>query len=208
MLMFGELKTNPNFMDKYITTLGIYENHPDKLSFYHQVRGGLSVDYKHNSQRLYDFFENYDSTIPTIYDEPNLLDNHASTLNKTAHSESFVNIVTESLIDTHAVFFSEKIYKPIFCAQPFIIFGNPGSIKKLKETGYRTFDKWWDESYDEEDDITKRTEKIVDVMLEIASWDTDKLFQVTQEMEEVFIHNINRLLSNEDFIRTYLKLAE
>jgi len=59
-----------------------------------------------------------------------------------------------------------------------------------------TFDKWWDESYDDEFDFAIRLEKIVDVLKEISSWDMDKCYQVTQEMEEVFVNNFNVMVSD------------
>jgi hypothetical protein len=90
--------------------------------------------------------------------------------------------------------------------QPFILFGNPYSLKKLKEIGYQTFDKWWDESYDLETDFTRRLEKIVDVMIEIASWDSHKLYEVTNEMEDVLFHNFNVLMSDSDIISLYKTL--
>jgi hypothetical protein len=94
-------------------------------------------------------------------------------------------------------FFSEKIYKPIFVAQPFILMGNPRSLEVLRKQGYKTFSKWWDESYDNELDYYKRMDKIFDVMSEIASWDMEKCFEITQEMLPTLIHNFNVLMKGE-----------
>ena len=85
------------------------------------------------------------------YDIPNWETRKLSagaSLNIEAHLDCFLNIVTETLFNADSIFLSEKTYKPIYMCQPFIIFGNPNSLKKLKELGYKTFDKWWDESYD------------------------------------------------------------
>ena len=84
--------------------------------------------------------------------------------------------------------------------QPFIVFSSPNYLKKLKEMGYKTFDKWWDESYDEELDFTKRFEKIIKIMEEISMWSLDKCYEITQEMEEVLIHNFKRLCNNNSDI--------
>lgn len=205
--IFGELMTNPNFKDKFITSLGKSRAHHSKsdLIFFESVNGILSNDYKYSKDRLLTFFKNYNSNNNTLYDYDfkDLRYNTAINLNVDAHSNCFVNIVNESLIDNNCVFFSEKTFKPIYCCQPFILFGNPYSLKKLKEMGYKTFDKWWDESYDLEVDFTKKLEKIIDVMTEISSWSMEKCFIVTNEMESILKHNFDILMSDEETIKLY-----
>jgi hypothetical protein len=90
--------------------------------------------------------------------------------------------------------------------QPFILFGNPHSLKKLKEYGFKTFDKWWDESYDTELDLDIRLEKITKVLEEIASWDMTKCHHITNEMEETLIHNFNNVLSTTELLNLYTTL--
>jgi hypothetical protein len=118
-----------------------------------------------------------------------------ASLNIKAHLDCFVNIVTETLFNIDSIFLSEKTYKPIYMCQPFIIFGNPHSLKKLKELGYKTFDKWWDESYDEELDVNNRFKKIISILEEISEWDMDKCFSIKQEMEDILIHNYKHMFN-------------
>lgn len=65
--------------------------------------------------------------------------------------DTWVSVISEaSFADCdNTVFLSEKIFKPIACNHPFIIAGNRGSLKKLRELGYKTFDGFIDESYDD-----------------------------------------------------------
>jgi hypothetical protein len=206
--IFGELKTNPIFENKYIVSLGNIQTlrTDSSATFVKMINREIREDYKHNKNKLIEFFQNYDQNIHYTYDCDDFENNKAEVLNVDAHSKTFVNIVNESLTNENCVFFSEKIFKPIFMCQPFILFGNPYSLKKLKEIGYQTFDKWWDESYDLETDFTRRLEKIVDVMIEIASWDSHKLYEVTNEMEDVLFHNFNVLMSDSDIISLYKTL--
>jgi hypothetical protein len=127
-------------------------------------------------------------------------------LNVKAHLDCFVNIVTETLFDTQSVFLTEKTYKPIYLCQPFIIFGNPHSLKKLKELGYKTFDKWWDESYDNEIDVNVRFQKIVILLEKIAEWDMDKCFEIKKEMKEILIHNYKRMFDTTEITELLLEL--
>ncbi len=205
LALFAELMTNDKLVDKSIKSLGAAHNkYP--LEFFNILTSNLDESYKHSKKRLLEFYLNYDASKHYVYDEGDLENNKAANLNKHAHSVTFLNIVTESLIDDRSIFYSEKIYKPIYCAQPFVLIGNPFSLKKLKELGFKTFDKWWDESYDNEKNFTKRFEKIVDTLEEISSWDIDKRYQVTQEMEETLKHNFNIMISNDEVIKLFKSL--
>jgi hypothetical protein len=126
-----------------------------------------------------------------------------ASLNIQAHLDCFLNIITETLFDNDSIFLSEKTYKPIYLCQPFIIFGNPHSLKKLKQLGYKTFDKWWDESYDNEIDINKRFDKIVNILEEISEWDMDKCFEIKKEMQDVLIHNYKHMFKTDDILNLF-----
>jgi hypothetical protein len=204
MAIFAELKTNEK-LTSHITSLGASLINR-KYDYLEHIYNYIDNDYKHNKGKLIEFYNKYDSTISSIYDEPDLENNKATNLNLDAHTSSFVNIVTESLISNPTIFFSEKTFKPMFCAQPFILIGNPNSLSKLKEYGFQTFDKWWDESYDTELNFTKRFGKIVDIMEEISTWDKEKMYKITKEMESVFVNNFNVMVNTNEIYETYKKL--
>ena len=76
---------------------------------------------------------------------------HTMTVEK-HFSDSYLNIILETHFDVDqsgGVFLSEKTFKPIKNCQPFVIVGAPGSIKLLKQMGYKTFDNFIDHSYDD-----------------------------------------------------------
>ena len=192
LVMFSELMSNDSFKDKYITSLGAvsdfnYLNQDDIIRNITSVIG--------EKPKLLEFVNGYDFNNEYVFDEKELKDNKANVFNLEAHRSTFVNVITESLInENHVIFFSEKTFKPMISAQPFIIIGNPHSIEKLKEYGFKTFDRWWDESYDLERSLSKRLEKIINVMEEISTWDYEKCYQVTQEMEDTLKYNFDVLL--------------
>jgi len=194
--IFGEFMTNPYFIGKFITSLG-HNVSINNVNYINEIETVLEDSYK-GKQRLLEFFKTYNPATHYIYDETDLENNKAANLNVDAHNKTFVNIVTESSYEDNFIFFTEKTFKPVYCAQPFILIGNPYSLKKLKELGFKTFSQWWDESYDEEENFTKRYEKIVRVMEDISSWSLDKCLDVTKQMEEVFIHNFNVLIDKTE----------
>lgn len=201
LMIFAELNTNPKLKNKYITSLRntFTEN---KFQFYEDVINNTK------NETILNFYKNYNSFDNCIYDKKVWGDvsiwHHD--INETAHLNSFVNVVTETLWEDNSIFFTEKIYKPMYMCQPFIIFGNPHSLKKLKEYGFKTFNKWWDESYDDELDLDLRLEKITKVLEEISSWDFDKCFTITNEMEEILIHNYKKVMDNEELFKLYSTL--
>ena len=81
----------------------------------------------------------------------------------------------------------------MMCSHPFMVLGNKNSLTELKKLGYKTFDKWIDESYDTSSDC-ERFEKIIDNLKKIISID-DKLSWF-KEMEEVLVHNRNQIKIN------------
>jgi hypothetical protein len=119
----------------------------------------------------------------------------------------FLYLVTESLVNNNTLFISEKTFKPIYSFRPFIILGTPNTLNKLKEMGFKTFDKWWDESYDTESNLTKRVDKILNILEFICNKDNNDLICMLKEMEEILIHNHNLFMEikEPEFIE-YLKL--
>lgn len=206
VLLFGEIQTNNNLKDKTIITLGKDIHFGTSDGYFKTVQYHLEDDYKFSKEKVLNFYKEYDANQQYNYDVPDLEKNQAGNLNIPAHNSTFLNLVTETLTDPYTIFFSEKIFKPIFCAQPFVLFGNPFSLSKLKEYGFLTFDKWWDESYDDEINLTRRLEKIVETLEYISTWDLDKCFQVTQEMESIFINNFNVLRSNQKVLELHKDL--
>ena len=75
------------------------------------------------------------------------------------YSDSYASIILETLYDAEqsgGAFITEKTFKAIRNAHPFIIFGCPGTLATLRRLGYRTFDSMIDNSYDSIVDNTER----------------------------------------------------
>ena len=197
LAIFGELSYNENLKGKSILSLG-WEPTRNKTLFVKLIKDFVRTDYKYDIQKLIDFYTRYDNSKHYTYDCPDLEHNKANVLNQYAHENAFVNIVTETLINPKSVFFSEKTFKPIYACQPFIILGNPESLKKLKELGFKTFDKWWDESYDEEYLFINKVKKIKDILIEISLKTDDELSKMLIDMENVLSHNYDVFINYRD----------
>lgn len=203
VFIFGELMTNPNLVNKSITTMGkAYNDHPQ--AFYFALKSIVQDDYKHSKERLLEFYKNYNSLSEFSYDISNIKEiNTASNLNLPAHLGTFLNIVTETLFEPNTIFLSEKIYKPILCCQPFIVVGNPHYLRKLQELGFETFSDIWDEGYDQEENLSKRMEMIVDTLIEISKWDNSTLLKIQNKITDRLTRNFEKLIEPSEPYQLY-----
>ena len=81
--------------------------------------------------------------------------------------DTVCSIVSETNDNDSDVFMTEKIWKPIMAQHIFIVHGNYLYLQKLKEMGFKTFNSYFDESYDLERDPNKRIDKIVSLCKEL-----------------------------------------
>lgn len=107
------------------------------------------------------------------------------------YEKTFLSLVTESNCGSDTIYFSEKTYKPIIAKQPFIYLSSPNSLKKLKSFGFKTFDKWWDESYDSEVSYIERTKKIIKILKNLNTLSKSELLKIRSEMIFILNHNYN-----------------
>lgn len=124
------------------------------------------------------------------------------------YKKTFLSLVSESNVGNNTIYFSEKTFKPILAKHPFILLSSPNSLKKLKELGYKTFDKWWDESYDEAIDYVDRIDKIINVLNELSKKSLDYLEKMKEEIQEVVDFNLQHYLKTKesnDFLYKILK---
>lgn len=104
-------------------------------------------------------------------------------------NDTAFNLVSETNDNNHDVFITEKLWKPVIAQQIFVVHGNFGYLKRLKEMGFRTFDSVFDESYDLEADPDRRIEKIVSLCRHLRAVDKAKIYRETESIRQ---HNRNR----------------
>lgn len=108
------------------------------------------------------------------------------------YDKIFLELVCETYFSGFSFFPTEKTFRPIQRLTPFIIFGPKGFLSNLKRCGFQTFDRWWDESYDDcqsQDRITK----IQSVLSTLFAYSQSDLQIMYQEMMPVLLHNKERL---------------
>ena len=129
-------------------------------------------------------------------------------LNSEVTLQTWFTVISEaSFFDNDCTtFVSEKTFKAIGLRSPFIIFGNRGSLKVLKELGYKTFSDFWDESYDDLP-TWERYNAIIKLMHDIDKI-PDKM-SLFEEMRQVLDYNYYTLMRNSSQPNTsFTKLKE
>jgi len=113
------------------------------------------------------------------------------------YQNSFMSILTESSPMGPGCYVSEVIFKAIVFMHPFMIIGQPRTLEVLREWGFDTFDDVFDNSYDLEEDMFKRTEMVLAQMQTINSMTQEELKQKTLEIRERLVYNKRRYFSKE-----------
>jgi hypothetical protein len=118
--------------------------------------------------------------------------------------KSFYYIITETSCRDDLCFISEKTYKAFYHKIPFIVIGNPFTLKNLQNEGFKTFNKWIDESYDNETDYSKRINKIFNEILRLKNLNNH--YQILNEMQETLEYNSNHFLSTNSIKNDFLRI--
>lgn len=113
--------------------------------------------------------------------------------------ESFLHVVSETCFWDKKQHLTEKIFKPILLKQPFVLLGGATNLSYLKSYGFKTFEKWWDESYDNIEDPIERIKAVVSVIEQITKKSNIELQSMLVDMEEILEYNYN-LFNSKDFI--------
>jgi hypothetical protein len=116
------------------------------------------------------------------------------------HNQTLFQIVNET--ESHnkydsALFYSEKTFRPVSELQPFIIHGQQNANKSLKSIGYKTYDDWFDYSWDSEPSDIIRYKQLLESVKDLCS----RLDSMTREQKiewrfknsEVLVENYNIL---------------
>ena len=123
-----------------------------KLKFNNYLNSDLLSIIKENKDKILQIRRMFLDTTPETH--TNFLVADYCTNPKQYYEDTYFSLVTETMSDyrhsadgyTLGRSLSEKIYKPIINKHPFILSAVPGSLRTLKNLGYKTFSPYIDES--------------------------------------------------------------
>lgn len=139
----------------------------DSLYSYHHRGISLNVDYE----------------IPAFRNKKYPRYGHDSDIYEPQFNHSKFNIVSETT--THnEIFFTEKIWKPIIAGQIFIVHGKQHYLKDLQSLGFKTYNGYIDEGYDEIQSLEQRTNAIVELCEKLKGRPHTGLYHETRDIRE------------------------
>jgi hypothetical protein len=106
---------------------------------------------------------------------------------------SLIYLITETVGEYPYPYLTEKTWKAIVNQRPFMILGSMRSLSLLKDMGFKTFDKWWDESYDLKENTGDRIDGIVDQLVKLSTLSETDLLTLENEMLPTVSYNLKHL---------------
>ena len=176
------------------------------LQLYENIKNESIISYDKtliSDDVLFEFTTNFElknkfDSIPnkSIADIENIKDvNGYKDENSELYEKSLFSIVTETNFYNDNDFISEKIFKPLWHMQPFIVIGRPYMLKYLKELGFKTFDWLIDETYDTIEDNNTRMKLIITEIEKLNKMDFNLLKEKIHNSYDILEHNRNVILN-------------
>ena len=136
-----------------------------------------------------------------LYNNPELRDDWVSTIRMVHDIEMSINgIVQQDYY--YAIFFTEKIYKPIAMKHPFILVSRANSLKWLRNLGFKTFSPYIPEDYDSLTGL-QRVDRIFEILDELIK--SKRIETLLDDCSDILEHNHKLLVSEIEKHRTILK---
>jgi len=150
-----------------------------------------------NTHRTNETFLSQNSTILKNWidtpDEPFYNDFIANNNLTDVYSKCFLDVVSETTFMYPYPFISEKTIRPILLKTPFLIFGGQKTLQCLHDAGFKTFDNFWDESYDQVANHWERFDKICELVESLSKMSLTDLEIMYNEMKPILEYNKNLL---------------
>lgn len=185
---------SPNFTKKFINLNGRYSTYRHIIASYLRNKSTYS-SWNHDAvlpqnTEWYDLTNwNYNvvSNIDSVL-SPSTVDNFTGQL-ESYYRDSFCDVVSESRFHRPLGNFSEKTLKPCYYKKPFILVAPPKTLEYMKTLGFKTFNEFWDESYDEIEDHEKRFKKVLTIIDFIDNMNLSDLKSLYMKMVPILEHN-------------------
>jgi hypothetical protein len=124
--------------------------------------------------------------------------------NKDIWMKTYFSVVSETSSNDNWIFITEKTVRPMIYYHPFIIWGNPGTLKILKEYGFETFPEFFDESYDDMKNEDERFKKVMENINRLCSLPLNEIREMYLSVLPKLVHN-NQILTKLYYERTRTK---
>jgi hypothetical protein len=103
-------------------------------------------------------------------------------VNHRCYTDTWFSLVSETIFDYPYSFRTEKIYKPILMAHPFVVAANCGYLRDLQHAGFQTFDSIIDEKYDQIDCPHARIKRIIETVRYLVKGGPEHFWEASRDI--------------------------
>jgi hypothetical protein len=185
----------------------LYTYHKDKtfLTYHYQSKNNYHREHVGLQDIMYFFStksDEFQSALNLLQDCPILVDRSQTypilhpynlIVPCTWYKDFLIDIVCETFCSGKTFFITEKFWRAVVTKTPFIVYGPQFFLKRLKKLGFKTFDRWWDEGYDEDPYLYSHNE-IQKSINSVAAMSLDDLNSMYQDMSSALEHNYHRMM--------------
>lgn len=115
------------------------------------------------------------------------------------YDDTFLDLVNETHQPDNQIFITEKTFRPMSHLRPFLVNGDRMTLGHLKKLGFKTFSKWWDESYDDCTTDQQRLWSMTGVLKKLCSLTHRELLSLYQDMLPTLEHNQRTLAEFDEY---------
>ena len=210
-----------NFKNKYLAMFGksrkfmrsgalikIYENNMYRESLISSLAKGVEIDAsvkyasqywpQHKLQKVLTKFSRSIDNVVHVSDGGCEISYMGYPYDKTVYETTFCSIIPETndiIYDNNPAtvqfFITEKFARAVFNYHPFVILGIPHFLKNIKELGYKTFDSFICENYDEEENPYTRLDMAINAIKDMPVEKNDMLLEILMHNRENMINVYN-----------------
>jgi hypothetical protein len=172
------------------------------------VSGTMPEDYRYtpifHNVTLSNFKKTFNEVGPLTIDgewfNVNPDSSETALFNHDIYKNSLLSVVTESAYYYSGMFITEKVFKAIVAGHPFMVLGQPGILKTLRDMGYKTDFYGIDQSYD---DIIDPIDRFYKFHLSLSKWinlDRNSKIQSIKKSKDIIEHNFN-FYKTKDYVK-------
>lgn len=109
----------------------------------------------------------------------------------------FSLVIESEMAQGEVLRYTEKTIKPIQVGQPFIVAGNKGVLKLLRDDGFKTFHPYIDESYDQADTLEEKLDMVIRETERLCMMNKSEWNDFLNKVSDILEHNQNHLRNKE-----------
>jgi hypothetical protein len=156
---------------------------------------GKSLVNKHSK-----ILKDLEKNSPSIIDVDEWNTNHYDTSPTWPYEQTLFSLVSESHFVQDTLYLSEKIWKAMANNHIFIVVAPFQTLKSIRSRGFKTFQPYIDESYDNEVHPYKRIKMIVTEVERLCKLSDGEIKEIIVKTEEIVKYNYGKLINDHSSI--------